>query len=90
MRNRAGSPQRSQRRRKHSSLWFLCALWCIFFGGGSENPSLVPTFLIRDNLMRAGVFSRLDQTNPRSTVKLAGSYRLDSAPFPGEAMSAGK
>ncbi len=57
----------------------------IAVGGGSKNPSVAPVFLIRNNLMGAGVFSRLDQANPRSIVKLSGNYCLDSAPFPGEA-----
>jgi hypothetical protein len=57
----------------------------IAVGGGSRNPAVAPVFLIRDNLMGAGNFTRLDQANPRSTVKLSGNYRLDSAPFPGEA-----
>jgi hypothetical protein len=59
-------------------------------GGASKNSSAVPVFLIRHNLMGAGVFSRLDQSNPRSIVRLEGNYRLDSAPFPGEARSADK
>jgi hypothetical protein len=62
----------------------------IAVGGGSKNPSVVPLFLIRNNLTGAGSFSRLDQSNPRSIVKLSGNYRMDSAPFPSEAMSAGK
>ena len=62
----------------------------IAVGGESKNPSVVPIFLIRDNLMGAGVFLRLDQANPRSTVRLEGNYRLDSAPFPSEAMSSDK
>ena len=56
----------------------------IAVGGGSKNPSVTPVFLIRDNLMGAGVYSRLDQTSPRSTVKLEGNYRLDSSPLPGQ------
>jgi hypothetical protein len=59
-------------------------------GGGSRNPSVVPVFLIRDNLMGQGNFSRLDQANPRSVVKLGGNFRIDSAPFPGEAQSTDK
>jgi hypothetical protein len=50
----------------------------------------MPLFLIRNNLMGAGSFSRLDQANPRSIVKLGGNFRIDSAPFPGEASSADK
>jgi len=53
-------------------------------GGASPNPSVTPVFLVRDNLMGAGVFSRLDQANPRSTVKLEGNYRMDSSPIPGQ------
>jgi hypothetical protein len=53
-------------------------------GGGSKNPSVSPGFLIRNNLMGAGVFSRMDQTNPRSTVRLEGNYRADSSPLPGQ------
>jgi hypothetical protein len=56
----------------------------ITVGGGSKNPSVTPVFLIRNNLMGAGVFSRLDQANPRSTVKLEGNYRPDSSPLPGQ------
>jgi hypothetical protein len=56
----------------------------IAVGGGSKNPSVTPVFLIRDNLMGAGVYSRLDQANPRSTVRLEGNYRLDSAPLAGQ------
>jgi hypothetical protein len=62
----------------------------IVLGGGSKNPSVVPVFLVRNNLMGAASFSRLDQANPRSTVKLEGNYRMDSSPFPGEVMPAGK
>jgi hypothetical protein len=62
----------------------------IAVGGGSKNPSVTPVFLIRNNLMGAGSFSRLDQANPRAIVKLSGNYRLDSAPFPDEAISGGK
>ena len=62
----------------------------IAVGGGSKNPSVMPLFLIRNNLMGAGSFSRLDQANPRSIVKLGGNFRIDSAPFPGEASSADK
>src|SRR5208337_2146521 len=51
--------------------------------GGSKNPSVMPLFLIRNNLMGAGSFSRLDQANPRSVVKLEGNYGLDSMPFTG-------
>jgi hypothetical protein len=51
----------------------------IAVGGGSKNPSVTPIFLIRDNLMGAGAFSRLDQANPRSTVKLEGNYNLNFA-----------
>jgi hypothetical protein len=40
--------------------------------------------------MGAGSFSRLDQPNPRSFVKLDGNYLLDLSPFPGEARSADK
>ena len=47
----------------------------IAVGGGSKNPSVVPVFLIRNNLMGAGVFSRLDQANPRSIVKLEGNRK---------------
>jgi hypothetical protein len=50
-------------------------------GGASKNPSVTPLFLIRNNLMGAGALSRLDQSNPRSNVKLEGNYRSDSAPF---------
>jgi hypothetical protein len=53
-------------------------------GGGSENPSVTPIFLIRDNLMGAGVFSRLDQANPRSIVKMSGNYRTDATPVTGQ------
>jgi hypothetical protein len=49
-------------------------------GAGSKNPSVVPIFLIRDNLMGADVLSRLDQTNPRSIVKLEGNHNLVFAP----------
>ena len=56
----------------------------IAVGGGSKNPSVTPVFLIRDNLMGAGVYSRLDQASPRSTVKLERNYRLDSSPLPGQ------
>jgi hypothetical protein len=56
----------------------------ISVGGASPNPSVTPVFLVRDNLMGAGVFSRLDQANPRSTVKLEGNYRMDSSPIPGQ------
>jgi hypothetical protein len=62
----------------------------IAVGGGSKNPSVTPLFLIRNNLMGAGGFSRLDQANPRSIVKLSGNYRMDSTPFSGEDMPAGK
>jgi len=51
--------------------------------GASNNPSVTPVFLIRNNLMGAGVFSRLDQANPKSTVKLEGNYRMDSSPLAG-------
>jgi hypothetical protein len=57
-------------------------------GGGSKNPSVMPLFLIRNNLMGGGIFSRLDQANPRSIVKLGGNFRIDWAPFPGEGNSA--
>ncbi len=56
----------------------------IAVGGGSRNLSVTPVFLIRDNLMGAGVYSRLDQSNPRSTVRLERNYRLDSSPLPGQ------
>ena len=56
----------------------------IAVGGGSRNPSVTPVFLIRENLMGAGVYSRLDQSNPRSMVKLEGNYRSDSSPLPGQ------
>jgi hypothetical protein len=59
-------------------------------GGGSKNPSVTPPFLIRNNLMGAGNLSHVDQPNSRSIVKLSGNYRMDSAPFPGEAMSTDK
>jgi hypothetical protein len=62
----------------------------IAVGGASKNPSVMPLFLIRNNLMGASSFSRLDQANPRSIVKLSGNYRMDSAPFPGQAASAAK
>jgi hypothetical protein len=52
--------------------------------GGSKNPSVTPVFLIRNNLMGAGVFSRLDQASPRSTVKLEGNYRMDLSSIPGQ------
>jgi hypothetical protein len=52
----------------------------IAVGGRSKNPSVLPIFQIRDNLMGAGVFSRLDQANPRATVKLEGNYNLILAP----------
>jgi len=55
----------------------------ITVGGGSKNPSVTPVFLIRNNLMGAGVFSRMDQTSPRSTVRLEANYRADSSPLPG-------
>ena len=47
----------------------------IAVGGGSKNPAVVPVFLIRNNLMGAGVLSRLDQANPRSIVKLEGNRK---------------
>ena len=53
-------------------------------GGGSKNPAVTPLFLIRNNLMGAGVFLRLDQANPRSVVKLEGNYRADFSPLPGQ------
>jgi len=56
----------------------------ITVGGGSKNPSVTPVFLIHNNLMGAGVFTRTDQTNPRSTVRLEGNYRADSSPLPGQ------
>jgi len=56
----------------------------ITVGGASTNPSVTPVFLIRNNLMGAGVFSRLDQASPRSTVKLEGNYRMDSSLLPGQ------
>jgi len=56
----------------------------ITVAGGSRNPSVTPVFLIRNNLMGAGVFSWLDQAHPRSTVKLEGNYRADSSPLPGQ------
>jgi hypothetical protein len=56
----------------------------ITVGGGSKNPSVTPVFLIRNNLMGAGIFSRLDQASPRSTVRLEGNYRMDSSPIPGQ------
>jgi len=56
----------------------------IAVGGGSSNPAVTPVFVVRDNLMGAGVFSRLDQARPRSTVKLEGNYRMDSSPLPGQ------
>jgi hypothetical protein len=59
-------------------------------GGGSKNPSVIPLFLIRNNLMGAGSFSRLDKSNPRAIVKLDGNYGRDFAPFPGDASSADK
>jgi len=62
----------------------------IAVGGASRNPSVMPLFSIRNNLMGAGSFSRLDQANPRSIVRLSGNYRVDSAPFPGEDVPAGK
>jgi hypothetical protein len=62
----------------------------IAVAGGSKNLSVVPVFLIRDNLMGAGVLSRPDQSNPRSTVRLEGNYRPDSAPFPSEVMPPAK
>jgi len=52
--------------------------------GGSKNPSVTPVFLVRNNLMGAGVFSWRDQASPRSTVKLEGNYRMDSSPIPGQ------
>jgi hypothetical protein len=52
----------------------------IAVGGGSKNPSVIPLFLIRNNLMGAGSFSRLDQANPRSVVKSQGNYGTGSAP----------
>jgi hypothetical protein len=62
----------------------------IAVGSASKNASVKPLFLIRNNLMGAGSFSRLDQPNPRSVVKLDGNYLLDLSPFPGEARSADK
>ena len=52
----------------------------IAVGGASKNPSVMPLFLIRNNLMGAASFSRLDQSNPRSIVKLEGNYNLIFAP----------
>jgi hypothetical protein len=62
----------------------------IAVGGASKNPSVKPLFLIRHNLMGGGSFFRLDQSNPRSSVKLEGNYLPDLSPFPGEAGSADK
>jgi hypothetical protein len=59
----------------------------IAVGGGSKNPSVTPLFLIRNNLMGAGSFTRLDHANPRSIVKLEGNYGTDSAPFAAGALS---
>jgi hypothetical protein len=59
-------------------------------GGGSKNPSVMPLFLVRNNLMGAGNLSHVDQPNSRSIVKLSGNYRMDSAPFPSEDAPAGK
>jgi len=56
----------------------------IAVGGGSPNLSVTPVFLIRDNLMGAGVYSRLDQAKPRSNVRLERNYRSDSSPLPGQ------
>ncbi len=56
----------------------------ISVGGASPNPSVTPVFLIRDNLMGAGVFFRQDQASPKSTVKLEGNYRMDSSPIAGQ------
>jgi hypothetical protein len=62
----------------------------IAVGGASKNPSVKPLFLIRNNLMGGGNFSRLDQPNPRSLVKLEGNRLMDLSPFPGEAGSGDK
>jgi hypothetical protein len=56
----------------------------ISVAGASPNPSVTPVFLIRNNLMGAGVFFRQDQASPKSTVKLEGNYRMDSSPIPGQ------
>jgi hypothetical protein len=56
-------------------------------GGGSKNRAVKPLFLIRNNLMGAGSFTRLDQENPRSIVKLEGNYNSDSTPFAAGALS---
>jgi len=56
----------------------------IAVGGGSKNPAVTPVFLVRNNLMGNGVFSRLDRANPRSTVKLEGNHRMDTAPISGQ------
>jgi hypothetical protein len=56
----------------------------ISVGGASPNTSVTPVFMIRNNLMGAGVFFRQDQASPRSTVKLEGNYRMDSSPIPGQ------
>jgi len=52
----------------------------IAVGGGSKDPAVKPLFLVRNNLMGAASFSRLDQADPRSIVKLEGNYNLDYAP----------
>jgi len=56
----------------------------IAVGGGSKNPSVTPLFLIGNNMMGAGGFSRLDQANPRSSVKMSGNYRTDATLFPSQ------
>jgi hypothetical protein len=59
----------------------------IAVGGGSKNPSVTPLFLIRNNLMGAGRFSRLDRANPRSVVKFEGNYTTGPAPLAVEGLS---
>jgi hypothetical protein len=59
----------------------------IAVGGGSKNPSVVPIFLIRNNLMGAGSFSRLDRANPRSVVKFEGNYGAGSGTLAVEGLS---
>jgi hypothetical protein len=59
----------------------------IAVGGGSQNPSVLPLFLIRNNLMGAASFSRLDRPNPRSVVKFAGNYDKASATLSVEGLS---
>jgi hypothetical protein len=59
----------------------------IAVGGGSKNPSVVPLFQIRNNVMGAGSLSRLDGANPRSVVKFEGNYTTGRAPLAVEGLS---